>query len=73
MATPHASAVAALVWSQKPTCTNAQIRCALQKSALDLGAKGRDANFGFGLVRAKAAVDYLKDAVGVLKNGCICP
>ena len=59
MATPHASAVAALVWSMKPTCKNTIIRCALQRGALDLGTTGRDVNTGFGLVRAKAAVDYL--------------
>lgn len=41
MATPHVSAVAALVWSQHPTCSNAVIRCALQASAADLGTPGR--------------------------------
>ena len=55
MATPHVSAVAALVWSYFPTCTAAQIRSTLNKSALDLGTTGRDTKFGFGLVQAKAA------------------
>ena len=59
MATPHVSGVAALVWSQYADRTNAQIRDALQKSAEDLGAAGRDTSYGFGLVRAKAAFDYL--------------
>jgi subtilisin family serine protease len=64
MATPHVSAVAALVWSYHPTCTAAQIRSTLGKSAEDLGTAGRDTKFGFGLVRAKAA----KDRIGSL--GC---
>ncbi len=55
MATPHVSAVAALVWSYTPSCTGAQIRASLTKSALDLGPAGRDTKFGFGLVQALAA------------------
>jgi subtilisin family serine protease len=60
MATPHVSAVAALVWSYYPTCTGTQIRNSLDKSALDLGAVGRDVKFGYGLVQAKAAYDRIK-------------
>lgn len=59
MATPHVSAVAALVWSAKPTATNQEIRDALTSTAQDLGAAGRDVYFGFGLVQAKAAIDSL--------------
>jgi len=60
MATPHVSAVAALVWSYFPNCTATQIRNTLNKSAEDLGPAGRDTKFGFGLVRAKAAYDRIK-------------
>ena len=59
MATPHASAVAALVWSHHPGCSAAQVRKALADSALDLGDAGRDPKFGHGLVQAKAALDRL--------------
>ncbi len=59
MATPHVSAVAALVWSYSPSCTGAQIRASLGKSALDLGPVGRDTKFGYGLVQAKAAKDRI--------------
>jgi len=59
MATPHVSAVAALVWSYYPTCTGTQIRNSLNKSAQDLGPVGRDTKFGFGLVQAKAAKDRI--------------
>ena len=59
MATPHVSAVAALIWSANPSWTNAQIRQALQTTALDLGDPGRDVYYGYGLVQAKAALDSL--------------
>ena len=59
MATPHVSAVAALVWSHCPGKTNVEIRDLLNATALDRGAAGRDVNFGFGIVQAKAALDAL--------------
>lgn len=64
MATPHVSGVAALVWSANPAWTNVQIREALNVTAQDLGAAGRDTSFGWGLVRAKAALDYLNGGGG---------
>lgn len=59
MATPHVSAVAALVWSANPNASNAAIRDVLTSTAFDLGAAGRDTSYGFGLVQAKTAVDKL--------------
>jgi subtilisin family serine protease len=62
MATPHTSAVAALVWSHDTTWTNQQIRDALAATAEDLGAGGRDNAYGHGLIQAKAALDHLQGA-----------
>jgi subtilisin family serine protease len=62
MATPHVSAVAALVWSYFPNCSASQIRSTLDKSAQDLGAPGRDPYYGYGLVQAKAAYDRIRTA-----------
>ena len=59
MASPHVAGVAALVWSHFPQCTNAQIRNVLAVTAEDLGTAGRGNSYGFGLVRAKAAYDYI--------------
>lgn len=59
MATPHVSGVAALVWSHFPQCSNQQIRDALNATAQDRGAAGRDTSYGFGIVKAKDAYDYL--------------
>ena len=60
MATPHVSAIAALIWGHAPKCTNAQVRTALTSTAQDLGVAGRDSSYGFGLVRAKNALTALQ-------------
>ncbi|MEJ2759040.1 MAG: S8 family serine peptidase, partial [Anaerolineales bacterium] len=59
MATPHVSAVAALLKSAYPSATPAEIRDAMNATALDLGAGGRDVAFGYGLVQAADALAYL--------------
>ncbi|TQF68009.1 S8 family serine peptidase [Pseudoalteromonas luteoviolacea] len=59
MATPHVTGVAALVWSNHRECSNTHIRDALVLSALDRGNLGRDQYYGYGIVQAKAASDYL--------------
>ncbi|HUG99941.1 MAG TPA: S8 family serine peptidase [Gammaproteobacteria bacterium] len=64
MATPHVSAVAALVWSHNTTWSNADIRAALQSTAEDLGAAGKDNAYGYGLVQAKAAHTLLSGGGG---------
>jgi subtilisin family serine protease len=61
MATPHVAGVAALIWSHNPSWTNAEIRDALDQTAIDLGDSGRDAAYGYGLVQAATALDLLAD------------
>jgi serine protease len=55
MAAPHVSGVAALLFSQGLTLPGA-IERALESFARDLGARGRDDEFGYGLVDAPAAL-----------------
>ncbi|MCP3667524.1 MAG: S8 family serine peptidase [Gammaproteobacteria bacterium] len=64
MAAPHASAVAALVWSHHAGCSAANVRNALTSTALDIDRHGRDDKTGHGLVQARAAVDYLSANCG---------
>jgi serine protease len=64
MATPHVSAVAALLWSSDPSLANVQIREAMAATAMDLGEPGRDVEFGYGLVQAYDAWEYLQGVVG---------
>jgi subtilisin family serine protease len=59
MATPHVSGMAALILSSNPALSNEQIRQAMQATALDLGDPGWDVYYGYGLVQAKGALDYL--------------
>jgi serine protease len=60
MATPHVSGVAALLWSANPKWTNAQIREAMVMTAMDLGDEGWDPYYGYGLVQAYDALQYLE-------------
>jgi serine protease len=55
MAVPHVSGVAALLYSQGVTNPVA-VEAIIRSSATDLGQTGRDNEFGFGLVNARAAV-----------------
>jgi len=49
MAAPMISGAAALVWSILSRPTPASVRAALDHSARDVGTRGRDASYGFGL------------------------
>ena len=60
MATPHVTAVAALVWSARPSLTATEVRSLLERSAKDLGEPGPDPRYGHGLVQARQALDALQ-------------
>jgi serine protease len=55
MAAPHVAGIAAMLMQQGITAP-AAIEDALKKTAVDIGAPGRDNEFGFGLVDARAAL-----------------
>lgn len=55
MASPHVAGTAALVFCQNPTWTSAQVREQLTSTATDIGAPGKDSEFGYGLINAEAA------------------
>ncbi|MGM0805746.1 MAG: S8 family serine peptidase [Bacillota bacterium] len=52
MATPYATAIYALYKEAFPLLTTVELRTKIQQQAKDLGAPGRDVNFGFGLIQA---------------------
>lgn len=56
MATPFISGSAALVLSKNGGLTNSQVRNILDTTAVDLGARGRDAYFGYGKVNVYGAL-----------------
>jgi thermitase len=59
---PIAAAVGALVMAANPSLTSYQVENILFSTAVDLGAAGRDAYFGYGRVNAAAAVAAAKAA-----------
>jgi subtilisin family serine protease len=56
MASPHTAGVVALMLSDSPGMSPAQVRSTLQSTADDLGAPGHDVFYGYGLVDAQEAV-----------------
>lgn len=55
-AAPHASGVAALIFSARPDLTAGDVREIIMRSARDLGTPGFDAEYGYGLLDAGAAL-----------------
>lgn len=60
VAAAQVSGVAALLIERNPSLTSAQVRAILMRTAKDLGPKGRDRDFGAGLVNALDAVTSAK-------------
>lgn len=60
MAAPQVSGVAALALSVNPRLSRDDLRIALLSTATDLGRRGWDPIYGYGLVNALAAVQYAK-------------
>ena len=56
MAAPHVAGVAALLMSQMPRLTGAQVERILRLTVKDLGTKGKDDSFGHGLIQPRAAL-----------------
>ena len=56
MATPYATATAALVLGEKPSLSAAALTAAVESTATDLGVPGRDAVFGSGLINPRRAL-----------------
>lgn len=57
VASPVAASVVALMMASNPALGSSQIESLLYATADDLGAAGRDARYGYGLVNAAAAVN----------------
>jgi len=66
MATPFVAGTAALMRSENPAATQAEIAAGLLETARDLGTTGRDDTFGYGLVQADVAVISAHEAPGTI-------
>ncbi len=56
MSTPHIAGVAALLLEANPNLDQAGVKALLESTAVDLGATGKDNQYGAGLVQARTAV-----------------
>lgn len=65
MATPHVSAVVALLKQANSTLSVSDIKNALYNTANDLGTTGWDPYYGYGLVNAAAAINYVLPQVPI--------
>ncbi|MDI6901884.1 MAG: S8 family serine peptidase [Anaerosomatales bacterium] len=59
MAAPHVAAAAALLRSNDPSLTVAEIHAALEATARDLNTPGWDSLTGYGMIQMRDALDYL--------------
>jgi uncharacterized protein YjdB len=59
MASPMVAGAAALAFAANPKATPAQVQKALEVTAKDLGAKGKDDYYGYGRIDAYAAAVYV--------------
>ena len=59
MATPEVTGVAALMFGADAGLTAARVRSFLAASAIDMGASGRDAFYGYGMVNGRRALDLV--------------
>ncbi|CAI6019456.1 S8 family peptidase [Cohnella sp. JJ-181] len=57
MASPHVAALASLMLAADGSLTNDRLAALLGQTARDLGAAGRDPEFGFGQIDVRAAVE----------------
>lgn len=60
MATPMVTGTVSLLLSKYPSLNAAQVEYILKKTATDLGAKGFDAKYGYGMVNPVAALKFKK-------------
>jgi subtilisin family serine protease len=59
IATAHVTGVVALMLERDPKLTPADVRKILEETALDLGNKGKDAQYGWGLVSPQRALQVV--------------
>lgn len=63
MASPHVTALAALIRSANPDLKNTDVYEIMRQTAQDLGPKGRDKYFGFGLIDVVKAVQMAEQSI----------
>ncbi|MFW5843949.1 MAG: S8 family serine peptidase, partial [Spirochaetota bacterium] len=62
MATPHVAGIVGLLYAYEPNLSQSEVYTILLNTAEDLGEPGRDDSYGWGLVQAGKALEYLINA-----------
>ncbi|GIQ67999.1 peptidase S8 [Xylanibacillus composti] len=62
MASPHVAALAALIRSVNPLLSNAEVMDLMRETAIDLGAEGKDKEYGYGLIDVNTALERASQA-----------
>ncbi len=60
MACPHVAALASLIRSVQPNMKNTEVMQLIRRSAIDLGAPGRDNYYGFGIIDGNNALRQIR-------------
>ncbi|WP_138753358.1 S8 family peptidase [Paenibacillus sinopodophylli] len=68
MASPHVAALAGLIRSVNPELTNVEVMELMRKSAIDLGAEGKDDYFGYGEIDIDKALQAASKFGGTLQT-----
>jgi subtilisin family serine protease len=63
IATAHVSGMVALMLERDPTLRTTDIRRILEETATDLGPRGKDAQFGWGLINPQKALQAVATRV----------
>lgn len=67
MATPHASASAAMIKMLNPSFTPAQVEETLKKCTKDLGASGKDDEFGYGAIKLSKLIPAGMSSIEIME------
>lgn len=60
LSAPHVAGLAALLLSKDSTLLNEQVRQIIRSTSVDLGAPGKDIEYGFGRIDAASAVNFAR-------------
>lgn len=69
MASPHATALAALIRSVNPKLTNKEVMDIIRNTAIDLGAAGRDDDYGSGQIDVYRALEAATSGTSAAGKG----
>ncbi|MBP1932852.1 S8 family peptidase [Ammoniphilus resinae] len=66
MACPHVSGLAGLILSVNPNLSNREVAKIIRQSAKDLGSRGKDQQYGYGLIDVDKALIMAKEGIGTV-------